>query len=226
MEFINLKYNNCLISYVATSFIIKLIYLKDIWLFNCCDGCQHLIIQEDIKVNQISKIIITDLHTDSVSGLLGLLSSLNLSGRNKPLHLYGPLGLESYIDLGKKYSHTNFCYTIYIHIIKKGLFIDHINYRIYAILKDDYFEFLIVSHEKYGKFSLSKAKKFQIISGPLYGQLKKGFNFILPDGFIVNGINFTNHKLMGIKLVLCIYSYHTRQSIQNSMNSQVLLYKM
>nr|QCI04415.1 ribonuclease Z [Antithamnion hubbsii] len=215
-----------MITHFEASFIIKLIHLKDIWLFNCCDGCQHIIIQEKIKVNQISKIIIADLHIDNLSGLLGLLSSLNLSGRNKPLHIYGPLGLEEYLDLGKKYSHTNFCYNIYIHTIQKGLFIDHIDYRIYALLQDDYFEFIIISHEKYGKFSLGKAKKFRVISGPLYGQLKKSVNFILPDGFILNGVNFTNCKYLGTKLVLCIYRYHNRQFIQNSVNSQILLYKI
>ena len=222
MEFIHLKYSNYLISYVATSFLIKLISLKDIWLFNCCDGCQHIIIQENIKVNQISKIIITDLYTDSLSGLLGLLSSLNLSGRNKPLHIYGPVGLEAYIDLGKKYSHTNFCYAIHIHIIQKGLFIDHTNYRIYARTHNDHLEFFIILHERNGKFLLSKAQEFQITSGPLYGQLKKGLHFMLPDGLILNGVNFTNSKSVGIKLVLCFYSYHTRQSIQNSTNSKIL----
>jgi len=226
MEFVDLKYHNYLIKYVATSFIIKLIHLKDIWLFNCCDGCQHILIQEEIKVNYISKIIITNLHPDNLSGLLGLLSSLNLSGRNKPLHIYGPLGLEAYIDLGKKYSHTNFCYNIYIHTIQAGLFIDHTNYRIYSIVRDDHFEFTILSHEKYGTFSLGKAKKFNIIKGPLYGQLKKGINFILPDGFIINGVEFTNYKCIGIKLVLCIYNYHSRQSIQNSISSQIFLYKI
>nr|QCI08178.1 ribonuclease Z [Pterothamnion crispum] len=226
MKFIGLNHRFNFIGHSKTSFIIKLTHCKDIWLFNCCDGCQQSIVKQGIKINQISKIIITELNIEIISGLLGLLSSLNLSSRNKPLHIYAPLGLSEYIDLGKKYCHTNFCYSIYVHILRRGLIIDHMNYRIYTMLKYHYFEFIIVAREKYGKFSLNKANNFNIITGPLYGKLKHGFSFILPDGVVLNGYDFTDINDIGIKFVLIINLYHFRPSIENSLYVNLMQYKL
>ena len=104
-------------------------------MFNCCEGFQSYIFFKHIKMNNLSKIIITDLHINNIAGLLGLLSSLNSIGRIKELHIYGPEGLSAYLELGKKYSHTNFGYTVYIHILSHGLIINYSKYRIYTIEK-------------------------------------------------------------------------------------------
>ena len=226
MEFVSLNNRFNFLGNSKASFIIKLTHCKDIWLFNCFDGCQHSIVKQGIKINQISKIIITELHIDIISGLLGLLSSLNLSNRNKPLHIYAPKGLSQYIDLGKKYCHTNFCYIIYIHILKGGLIIDHLNYRIYTMLKYHYFEFIIIAHEKYGKFSLNKANDFHVIIGPLYGQLKQGLSFILPDGFVLNGYDFTEVNDIGVKVGVIMSLYHVRPSIEHSLCVNFVQYKI
>lgn len=225
MECISLNYSFNLINCIKKSFILKLNQFKEIWLFNAYDGCQQLILKHDIKINQISKIIITDLRIDVISGLLGILSSLNLSNRNKPLHIYGPLGLVEYIDLCKKYSHTNFCYSIYIHVFVNGLIVDHSHYRIYIIIRSYLYELLILSHEKFGKFNLNKAKEFDLISGPLYGKLKQNLIFILPDGSIVNGKDFTDCNCIGLKKNLFINKFHIRQSVESSKKSKQVVYE-
>nr|QCI04032.1 ribonuclease Z [Antithamnionella ternifolia] len=226
MECISLNHGFSFIWNNKTSFIIRLTYIKEIWLINPTDGCQHSMNEQGIKINQIAKILITDLHIDSMSGLLGVLSSLNLSGRGNSLHIYGPYGLEEYLDLGKKYSHTNFCYMLYIHVLNKGLVVDYSHYRLYVTVKNNFFEFFMIAHEKYGKFLLDKAKKFHVISGPLYGKLKKNLNFILPDGFVLNGYNFTQQTCIGIKIYIIFQKYHFRQSLENSISSYIVIQKL
>lgn len=223
MQFISLNNGFHTIHHMKMSFIVKLTHLKEIWLFNSFDGCQHLILKYGIKINQISKIIILDLNINNISGLLGILSSLNLSNREKPLHIYGPLGLEEYIDLGKKYSHTNFCYSIFFYVLTSGLIIDHCNYQIYIMIKYHYFELSVFTRIKPGKFELIKAEKFNIISGPLYGKLKKNLHFMLPDGCILDGIFFISNNYIGIKSNLFKDTYHTRQYLENSYDSNILV---
>nr|QCI05155.1 ribonuclease Z [Centroceras clavulatum] len=225
MEYISLNYGFSIINCIKKSFILKLNQFKEIWLFNAYDGCQQFILQHDIKINQINKIIITDLKIDTIAGLLGIFSSLNLSNRNKPLHIYGPSGLAEYIDLGKKYSHTNFCYNIYMHVLTTGLIIDHSHYKIYVMIRSSFYELSILSHEKFGKFELNKATNFYLISGPLYGKLKQNFSFILPDGSIINGNDFTNSNYIGLKKNLFINKYHIRQSVESSKNSNKVIYE-
>jgi len=176
------------------------------------------------KINKISKIIITDLHINNLSGLMGLLSTLNLIGRIQPLHIYGPKDIIYYLDLCKKYSHTNFNYVVYVHILKTGLIINHYRYRIYTLFKTYQYDFLIIELEKYGKFFFHKAKKNYLTPGPLYGKLKKGLDFILPDGIILNGNSFTDFSILGIKLSFFINRYYKRKILENSVNSNIILY--
>ena len=209
----------------SMSVLVKLPSFKDTWIFNCTEGSQFNIANIGFKINNLSKIILTDLHINNVSGLLGLLSSLNLIGRTKSLHLYGPIGLKYYLDLGKKYSRTNFNYIIYFHVLKTGLIVNHYACRIYAICNVNMssFDFVIMKSEQYGTFFLDQARKNHLFPGPLYGKLKKGINFLLPDGFLLNGSNFTSKSVIGVNLKCSNISFYTRKVFENVVNLNILL---
>ena len=200
-------------------FALKINQSKEIWLFNCSEGCQFYCTQAKIKISQISKIIITELKVDNISGLIGLLSSLSLINRKKEIYIYGPIGINKYLSLVKKYSKTNFKYNLYIFTLTTGKVIN-INtsyiYTFMSFIKQKSYDCLIMNDEKQIEFNLNKAETFQILSGPLYGELKKCYHFILPDGFILNGNKFTIINKIGEKIVLLSIPYHTRQLKQIS----------
>lgn len=203
--------------------LIKLSSFRDLWIFNCPEGCQFNVVNQGFKVNNISKIIITNLNINNISGLLGLLSSLNLIGRTKSLHLYGPANLKYYLDLGKKYSRTNFNYVVYLHVLKTGLIVNTYRCRIYALRSISSFEFIIIKFEQYGTFFLDRARSNYLIPGPLYGKLKKGMSLLLPDGFILNGINLTSTNIIGSHVNLLINNFYRRKFIENMLIVNMLL---
>nr|YP_009773970.1 conserved hypothetical plastid protein [Caulacanthus okamurae]QIZ74587.1 conserved hypothetical plastid protein [Caulacanthus okamurae] len=222
MEIINLTRLHPSISYLKTSLILNFKDLKEIWLFNCCQGCQQMMEKKTIKMSQISKIIITELNIENISGLLGLLSSLSLINRKKVLNIYGIKGLEKYLDFGKKYSQTKFRYNLYFHIFRTGFIAKNKNCYMYSVLNNIRFEFLLFSKEQYGKFYLNYAKKFNLVKGPLYGKLKKGYRLLLPDGFILDGNEFTDKNKTGYKKSLIICRYCARNSTEISKESDIL----
>lgn len=65
-----------------------------------------------IKAQKIDHIFISHLHGDHYYGLIGLISSLHLYGRQKELNIYGPPGLKDIIAINLKYSQTNLNYKI------------------------------------------------------------------------------------------------------------------
>ena len=87
MKIINLTRREPSTINYSTCFALNLQNSKEIWLFNCNQGCQHQLQKSKIKINHISKIIITSLNIENISGLLGLLSSLSLINRNKKLNI-------------------------------------------------------------------------------------------------------------------------------------------
>nr|YP_010952324.1 conserved hypothetical plastid protein [Gloiopeltis furcata]WMP13993.1 conserved hypothetical plastid protein [Gloiopeltis furcata] len=222
MEIINLTHKQPSVTNRATSFAINFKELKEIWIFNCFQGCQNVMNRKQVKINQISKIIITELGIKQVSGLMGLLSSLSLIGRKKEIHLYSPRGLENYLALSKKYSQTNFRYNLYVHILTAGIIINNDLYKVYTFATGLKFNFLLILHETYGKFKSDKAKRFNLISGPLYGQLKQGKNFLAPDGIIVKSQKFTKHNKKGKKFTYLIDQYCGRNYLETQKETRII----
>nr|YP_010619589.1 Ribonuclease Z [Tayloriella tenebrosa]WAX03602.1 Ribonuclease Z [Tayloriella tenebrosa] len=219
-----LNFDTYILKSTNISFLIKLPAIKDIWVFSCIEGSQSNFLNQSFKINNISKIIIPNLHISNVSGLLGLLSTLNLTGRTKSLHIYSPIDLKYYLDLGKKYSKTNFSYTLYIHVLKTGLIVNQYGCRIYALDCHSRYEFFIIQSEQYGTFQLDKAKNNYLLPGPLYGKLKKGLSFLFPDGFILNGSNFTSCNALGSQ-ISCLFSFfYYRQVFESIDDTRVILF--
>nr|YP_009509191.1 ribonuclease Z [Gracilaria vermiculophylla]AXI96841.1 ribonuclease Z [Gracilaria vermiculophylla]QXU75055.1 ribonuclease Z [Gracilaria vermiculophylla]WDZ67947.1 ribonuclease Z [Gracilaria vermiculophylla] len=215
MKVIRLNRNDFFLQNVNACFYCKLKNLKKVWLFNCSEGCQHYLIKQKIKISQVSKIIITEMKICNISGLPGLLSSLSLGNNKSTVHIYGPANLAQYLELAKKYSQTNFRYNLYFHQLKTNYVIQDNQYYMYCFKHFSHFEFIIKIPEYKGKFKLNNAQKWQIEIGPLYGKLKTGYDFILPDGKTINSKNFTSQTVYGNQVIFLFNLYLSRYH-QNS----------
>ena len=143
INYLNQEYVSSSLS-STSSFLIKLSQRGDVWLFNCIESCQHILSIKKIKISQIKKIVITDSSIDHVSGLLGLLSSISLNTMTERIDLFGPDGLQYYIFGGRKYSHTNFRYKLYVHDLSYELIFHQMSfsctnlYNVYLYGLDNY----------------------------------------------------------------------------------------
>ncbi|MDX1683617.1 MAG: ribonuclease Z [Saprospiraceae bacterium] len=77
---------------------------KELFLIDCGEGSQVRMEEFGIRKFKIDRIFISHLHGDHVYGLPGLLTTSSLLGREKPLYIYGPPGVESFIQ--GIFSHT------------------------------------------------------------------------------------------------------------------------
>ncbi|WP_276346646.1 ribonuclease Z [Daejeonella sp. JGW-45] len=75
-------------------------------LIDCGEATQNQLLNFGLKANRIDQIFISHLHGDHYLGLVGLLSSLHLNGRTKPMDIFGPPELKEIIDLQFKHSQT------------------------------------------------------------------------------------------------------------------------
>lgn len=76
---------------------IALKYGTDLLLFDCGEGTQRQMMKYKVSYGKVNAIFITHLHLDHFLGLTGLLHTLNLNKRVKPLHLFGPENLAGYL---------------------------------------------------------------------------------------------------------------------------------
>jgi ribonuclease Z len=88
---------------------------EHLFLLDCGEGTQVTLRKMHIHFQKINHIFISHLHGDHFFGLIGLISSMHLLGRTKPLHVYGPSQLEEIIHLQLKVSMTELLYVLHFH---------------------------------------------------------------------------------------------------------------
>jgi ribonuclease Z len=67
-------------------------------LFDCGEATQHQLLRAPVKSGAIDAIFISHLHGDHIYGLPGLLATLGMNNRERPLTLVGPDGLREYVE--------------------------------------------------------------------------------------------------------------------------------
>jgi len=64
---------------------------EHVMLFDCGEGTQRQMMKaKGVNFMRVEKIFITHWHADHWAGLIGLMQTMNLEGRKKPLYIYGP----------------------------------------------------------------------------------------------------------------------------------------
>lgn len=85
------------------------------YLIDCGEGTQMQLRKFRMKLVKIEAVFITHLHGDHYFGLPGLLGTLHLLGRTKPLQVFAPAGLKEIIHLQHQHSDTYLQFPLQIH---------------------------------------------------------------------------------------------------------------
>jgi ribonuclease Z len=94
------------------------------FLVDCGEATQIQAKKYGVRINKINHILISHLHGDHYYGLMGLLSTMHLYGRESAVQLYGPPGLAEIITLQLRYSETAFKFDLDFHeIIFENLYL-------------------------------------------------------------------------------------------------------
>lgn len=145
------------------------------WMFDCGEGTQHQILRSPLKLSRLECIFITHLHGDHIFGLPGLLSSRSNQGSSTPLHIYGPPGLEAFVDTALKISSSRVNYALAIHEIEDGVIFEDDRFQVECGLLDhriDSYGYRIVERDQPGTLLADKLLSAGVKPGPIYKQIK------------------------------------------------------
>ncbi|WP_026952369.1 ribonuclease Z [Algoriphagus mannitolivorans] len=104
-------------------------------LLDCGEGTQIQMRKFKVKSSKISHIFISHLHGDHYLGLVGLLSSFQLSKRTQGLTIFGPRGLDEIITTHFRWSNTHLSYPLrFIETQTDGLNLlwDHPRFSVFS----------------------------------------------------------------------------------------------
>ncbi|MBZ5855638.1 ribonuclease Z [Flavihumibacter profundi] len=89
-----------------------------LFLVDCGEGTQMQMAKYKIRRSRIQHIFISHLHGDHYFGLIGLLTSMGLLGRELDLHLFAPGMLKDIIELQLKVADTVLPYKLHFHALE------------------------------------------------------------------------------------------------------------
>ena len=203
--------------------------LNEIWLFDVGEATQHQILRTNIRPRKITRIFISHNHGDHIFGLPGLLSSRSFQGDGGPLTIYGPPGIEQFVQTSLKVSRTKVSYPIkYVNLTDDGLIFENSSFAVFTAKLDHRvpsYGFRVVEKHKPGELLMDKLAEYHVPNGPLLGQLKAGKTVVLDDGTTLNGKDFLGEPRPG-RIVTIIYDTRPTKSIgQLAQDADVLVHE-
>ena len=176
----------------------QVVTLNDqLFLIDCGEGTQMQMARYKIRRSKINHIFISHLHGDHYFGLVGLITSMGLLGREADMHLYAPAGLKEILDLQFKVADTTLPFTLHFHSLEKeGLIIDNNKFSVECFATQHRIPCNgFIFREKKSPRRIDKEKVVQYdIPAVYYQHLKNGEDYETKDGNIIKNewVTFAN----------------------------------
>ncbi|UOY93907.1 ribonuclease Z [Ectobacillus sp. JY-23] len=199
------------------------------WLFDCGEATQHQILYTSVKPRRIEKIFITHLHGDHIFGLPGLLGSRSFQGGETPLTVYGPKGIQEFIEVAMRVSTTHVKYPIHVvEIEEEGIIFEDEQFIIEAGRLShgiECFGYRIIEKDIAGPLLVDKLLALGIKPGPAFKLLKAGHSITLEDGTQLHGKDYVGAPQKGRIVTILGDTRYCETSIRLAKNADVLVHE-
>jgi ribonuclease Z len=164
------------------------------WLMcDCGEGAQLAALRAGLSLSRLDAVLVTHLHGDHFNGLPGLLGTLGLEGRQRPLVVAGPPGITALLQhLANAGSLGTGDMPVHVFEqqgngaevrIEGSQFIVHsrpLEHRVPT------FGYRVALPDRTGTLDVEKTDRAGVPRGPLLAELKAGRAVTLPDGRVVS----------------------------------------
>jgi ribonuclease Z len=143
---------------------------------DCGEGVQRQVMRMGLGLNKETTIIITHLHGDHVTGLLGLIQTMSLAQRTKPLHIVAPGPLLKWLRVTSELLHVGLTFSIHFVPAKPGKVLKTKSLLIRAaraLHSVEAYAYVLEEKTRPGIFYPQKAKDLGIPEGKLWSRLQK-----------------------------------------------------
>lgn len=164
---------------------IALLRGSELLLFDAGEGMQRNFIKAGLGMNKKMKIFISHMHADHSVGLLGLLQTMALQGREKSIDIYGEPRVEEFWEENRRIINFGLTFEVHVHTIEKeGVVIEEDDYRVScceALHSVPSYAFCLEEFDRPGVFDIKEAKRLGIPEGEMYSKLQHGHDVTYKD---------------------------------------------
>ncbi len=201
---------------------------EHIFLIDCGEGTQMQIARYKIKRSRINHIFISHLHGDHYFGLIGLITSMGLLGRENDLHLFAPKGLDEIIAMQLNVAATTLPFKLHFHTLEKeGIILSHHKYQVECFATKHRIEcwgFVIREKKVPRKIDKEKVLHYEIPTA-YYDSLKLGNDYETKDGNIIKNETVTVANTPSKSYAYCADTIYDEELIDKVKNVDVLYHE-
>jgi len=146
-------------------------------LLDCGEGIQRQFLSQRIGLNKETSILITHLHGDHVTGLLGLLQTMSMAQRTKPLEIVGPSNLLKWLEVTEKLLHIGLSFPVRFSPARQGTVLRTGDFKVRATKAShsvEAYSYVVEERSRPGVFFPNKARALHVPEGRQWSRLQKG----------------------------------------------------
>jgi len=149
----------------------------EVMLMDCGEGAQRGALAESLGLGSPMTILVTHLHGDHVAGILGLLQTMSLAQRRKPLKIVGPRKLLKWLGVTSELLHLGLTFPVEFTPARPGVVLRTSGFRVKVARAEhsvEAYSYVLEEHGRPGVFYPEKAKALGVPEGKLWSSLQKG----------------------------------------------------
>ena len=204
----------------------------DVHLFDCGENAQMRMLQAGLKRSKIENILISHFDVDHFSGLLGLISTLQLQRRENPLTIAGPKGIKKFVEWNIDFANINLNFELNFVEVEEGFESERVvdadeyyiearplNHTIFCV------GYRFQEKDKPGKVDAAKAESLGITEDEQFKTLKAGEDVELEDGTIVKSYDVVGHPRPGDSFAYITDTKYCPNAVKLAMNTNILYHE-
>ena len=197
------------------------------YLFDCGEGTQRQMMRFGVGF-RMDEIFITHMHADHYLGLTGLLRTMSLQGRDRPLTVWGPPGGRRTLRRAVELGGDRLLFEVSLRELSPGEAVRRDGYRIeaYATRHTSRSVGLVLEEDpRLGRFDPERARELGVPEGPLYGRLHRGEEVELEDGTVIRPEQVVGSPRPGRKLVYTGDTRPCRATVEAARDADLLIHE-
>jgi ribonuclease Z len=197
----------------------------DSLLFDCGEGTQRQMMRFGTGF-AVHDIFVTHLHADHYLGVIGLLRTMGLQGREEPLRLWSPHGAAGILHDAVNLGLERVPFEVDIIELQPGEKVERDGYDIVAYHTQhgrNSLGYAVVEHERLGRFNPDLARERGVPEGPLFGKLHRGED-VEVDGRVITAAELVGPTRPGRRVVYTGDTRPCRETEEIARNADLLIH--
>lgn len=198
------------------------------FLFDCGEGTQRQMMRYGVAFS-LRDIFFSHMHVDHILGVVGLVRTMALQGREDPLRLWGPEGSSRVLRRAESLGADRLSFPLEYRELAPGESVRRDGYSISAFeaehMRTPALGFALVEELRLGRFNPDRARELGIPEGPLWGKLHRRIPVTLDDGREIDPEQLVGPTRPGRKLIITGDTRPCDATVEAARDADVLVHE-